>query len=126
MAAKRFPGRSGLFRPRQQDDEVVPVDSPKKAARLFIEQVTIDFVAADETDPMLPMRAFDAQTGTLLLQVGDLLTIFEAGFQPTLAVQRMPDEIRRDSAGNRVQHEGDGDSAKAGADDHSARMERFA
>ena len=86
MAAKRFPGRSGLFRPRQQDDEVMPVHSPKKAARLFIEQVTIDFVAADETDPMLPMRVFDPQSGTLLLQVGDLLGVFEARFQPTFAV----------------------------------------
>jgi hypothetical protein len=38
----------------------------------------------------------------------------------------MPDEIRRNAARNRVQHERDGDSAKAGADDHSARMERFA
>lgn len=64
----------------------MPVNSPKKTARLFIEQVTIDFVAADETDPMLPMRVLDAQTGTLLLEVGDLLGVFEAGFQPTFAV----------------------------------------
>ena len=65
-------------------------------------------------------------TGALLLQFRDLLGIFEAGFQPTFAVQRMPDKIGRDAARNRVEHERDGDGAKAGADDHSARMERFA
>ena len=43
-----------------------------------------------------------------------------------LAVERVPDEIRRDAAGNGIKHERQDDGAKAGAYDHSARMRRFA
>jgi hypothetical protein len=38
----------------------------------------------------------------------------------------MPDEIARDAARNCVEHERNGDGANTGANDHSARMERFA
>ena len=96
MAGKRFPGRgaviltrlflTGLGLTRQQDDEVMSVDAPKKAARLFVEQVAIDLVAADEPDPMLPVRAFYAQLSAFLLELGDLLRIFKTGFEPALAI----------------------------------------
>jgi hypothetical protein len=38
----------------------------------------------------------------------------------------MPDEIRRDATRNRVEHERNGNGAETRADDHSARMRRFA
>ena len=102
------------------------VDPPKNAARLLIEQVAVDLVAADQPDPMLPVCAFGAQSRALFFQVGNLLGVFEARFQAALAVERVPDEIRRYAAGNRVKGERQDDGAKAGANDHSARMRRFA
>jgi len=55
-----------------------------------------------------------------------LLGVFEARSESALAIQRVPDEIRRYAAGNRVKGERQDDGAKAGANDHSARMRRFA
>ena len=126
MAVKRFPAEDVYFWSGIMTTRSCGVRSPEQAGGLLVEQIAIDLIAADEADAMLPVRAFGAQAHALFFQISDLLGVFKAGFQPAFAVQRVPDEIRRHAAGNRVKGERQNDSAKAGANDHSARMRRFA
>jgi hypothetical protein len=111
-----------LLRSRQEYNKIVPVDSAKQRARLFVKKIAIDRAAGQQSDSVIPQGMLRFEALQLATQRRDLTFVFVLGFKTALAVHRMPNEIAADQAGDAIKSQGIESRARTPVYDHAARL----
>jgi hypothetical protein len=114
--------RGSLLRSRQEYDKIVPVDSVKQRARLFVKKIAIDRAAGQQCDSVVPQGMLRFEAFQLAAQRRNLMFVFVLGFKTALAVHRMPNEIAADQAGDAIKSQGIEGRARTPIYDHAARL----
>lgn len=118
MFAVVIRGRQLASRRIENHNEIIGTDTAELGLGLFLQQVFVDHLAAQQIDLVLPALMLAFERGKIAFETRDLPLVIFLGLQPALAVDRMPQKIPPDRAGNAIQKKGIHNGTKTPTHNH--------